>query len=476
MLKHGERPKTKFWGFYDGEKYRRFNQSKDLLKYLRQCEPLNLLHHANFDVIQLLIDGAKVQILKSHNGRLIKCKLYEHILTNTFSCFPISLGSIFKAFGYQKTDLGKLAKRNYDDCVLGLDCFLKMDSIFESLIGVSPLVKGTIAATGFGAAEICAGKMPKDLRFLESYRGGRVEVFNTNEMSCGKFDINSSYPTSILQCPTTDRLMRLRVKTKDWFCPFFKADESEMLLFPNGEFETWIYESNLEKYILPNCEKTSVKVLEKHPIDFEWLNNLKQLIEKLYELKQKETGGIRLVCKFGLNSLYGRIGLKGESERARVLDYPVDGDDITCSYIGKNRWIVFDKIERESRSNFPFASFITDNARARLYQSFVKNKAIYGDTDSVFTVLPKKSFNGIIGHKCGDWTFEKRAILKAQNIKDYMFDDEETRKGGSDSLTWSLKQFASGKNVQAVHRERRTGLRKRLVLPNGDTTPLTVKQ
>jgi hypothetical protein len=355
-----------------------------------------------------------------------------------------------------------------------LDCFLKMDSIFERLIGVSPLRKGTIAATGFGAAELQAGEMPKDLRFLEAYRGGRVEVFDTRETVCGKYDINSSYPTSILNAPESDYLLHCEVTTKDWFCPFFMADCTELLFFPNGKFETWIYQSNLEKYILPNAKKTTVKVLHKYKIDLTWLCDLHPLINNLYDLKQKETGGIRLVCKFGLNSLYGRIGLKGESERARVLNYPLDGDDLICNYLGKNRWLVFDKIQRESRSNFPMAAFITDNARARLYDAFTKNSALYGDTDSVFTRKSKHNFTGSIGDGVGQWTFEKRKMFHGINVKDYTFDGEETRKGGTTSKTWTLKQFASGKNVVEIIRQRRTGLRKRLVLPSGETVPLAV--
>lgn len=474
MLKDGERPKTKFWGYYDGTNYRTFERTSQFLKFLRQQPPKTILHHANFDVIQLLMDGADMTILKSHNNRLIKCALGEHYTINTYSCFPISLVQVFKAFGHKKTDLGQLAKRNYDDCVLGLECFLKLDEIFISLVGVSPLEKGTIAATGFSAAEKSAGKMPKDLRFLEAYRGGRVDVFDTRETYCSKWDINSSYPASIIDCPEKSQLLYCEVRTHDNTCPFFDAGNDEMLLFPNGKFRTWIYQDVLTRYISPNCEKTSIKVLKKVTINFEWLNRLKPLVETVYDKKQNSDGGVRLVCKFVLNSLYGRMGLKGESERARVLPFPVDGDDVSCSYIGKNRWLVFDKVTRECRSNYPFAAYITDNARGRLYESFVKNNALYGDTDSIFTKKTKQNFDGQTGENLGKWKYEGRDNLKAQNIKDYVFGDDEVRKGGSDFMQWTIKDFASGRNVSSVQRTRRTGLRKRLVLPNGETVPLIV--
>jgi len=473
LLKNGERPKTKFWGYYDGENYERFETTGKFLRFLKSQPPRTILHHANFDVIQLLMDGAEMEIHKSHNGRLIKCGLGEHITLNSFSCFPIALKQVFAAFGHKKTDLSKLAKRNYDDCVLGLQCFMALDEIFQNLVGVSPLQKGTIAGTGFAAAEKTAGKMPKDLRFLEAYRGGRVEVFDTREMLASKYDICSSYPASILNAPEKDTLLKLRVTTKDFYCPFFDSNVADMLLFPNGTFSTFIYESNLEKHIAPFMEKTDVKVISRHNIDLRWLCKLKELVAMAYERKQSSEGGVRLICKLLLNSLYGRMGLKGESERARVTNYPVDGDDIICEYIGKKRWLVFEKQQRECRSNYPFAAFITDNARCRLFQAFKQNGAVYGDTDSLFT--RSEDFIGECGEECGKWKYEGRNKLKAQNIKDYVFGDEEVRKGGSDFLTWTLKRFASGGNVVATHRERRTGLRKRTVLPNGETVPLVVK-
>jgi hypothetical protein len=473
-IKGGERPRTKFWGFYDGKQYRRFETTKQFFKFLRQSPPMALMHHANFDIVQMLVDGEDLKILRSHDGRLIRCQIGEHITINTYSCFPVRLENILKAYGYKKVSLSNLAKRNYGDCVDGYDAVLRLDAEFVAICGVSPLERGTIASTGFHAAEKFAGKMPKDLRFLEAYRGGRVEVYDTRTIHCSKYDINSSYPASILLCPHKSVLLKLKVKCGDWFCPFYDAKNSDMLLFPNGEFTTWIYQDVFERYIQPNMRNTRVKVLSRHPIDFTWLNGLKPMMKDVYELKNKSEGGRKEAAKFLLNSTYGRMGLRGESERARVFNFPVDGDDIRCDYLGKNRWMVFDKVERECRSNFPYAAYITDNARGRLYEAFVKNEAIYGDTDSLFSRAGKNRFQGRIGNDCGEWKFEHRETLEARNIKDYTFGDEEVRKGGSHFVLWSMKQYASGEPARDVTRERRTGLRKREVMPDGSTNPLKI--
>jgi len=471
-IKGGETPQTKFWGYADNIGYERFDSTKELVKFLRSKEPKTLLHHANFDVIQLLVDGADVRVLKSHNGKLIKCKLGKHLTLNTFASFPVSMKSIFKAYGFQKTSLSKLVKRNYEDCVNGLHCFLDLDSQFRRLCGVSPLSKGTIAGTGFGAAELFAGKMPKDLSFLESFRGGRVEVWDTNKMVASNYDIHSSYPKSFIEASQKEQLWHVQVRTKDYWGPLFAENENEMLLFPNGNFTSWVYKSNWEKYIETNCCQTKIKIISRHNFDFGWICELKDLILEIYAKKQSSTGAIQLVCKLLLNSLYGRIGLKGESERCRVLNYRADGDDISCHYISRGRWLTFDKVLREPRSNYPFAAYITDNARARLYAAVVRNGPAYGDTDSIFTRNEK--FRGKIGEACGEWGNNGRKLFRAQNVKDYRFGSKIVRKGGDEHTIWSIKRFA--KHLPALHvvRHRLQGLRKRLVMPDGTTEPLTI--
>lgn len=500
MIKSGEYPRTLFWGYADENGYKRFESTKKLLTFLKyETEELTLLHHSNFDVLQLLLDGANVQILRSHNTRLIRCKIFKHILLNSYSCFPIPLAKVFECYGYKKTPLqcpshehneegiydcpdcqSLLAKRNYEDCVNGLTCFLKLDETFTKLVEVSPLQRGTIAGTSFTAAQNCAGaKLPEDTRYLEAYRGGRVEVYNTNKTTADKYDINSSYPFSILDTPRSDTILLVRVSTKDNFCPLYDVCVDDCLLFPNGHFLSYTFESNLERYLKPHWSKTTIKVIKKEKIDFSWLCSLRPLIEKLYRLKNKSKlngeQAIETACKLLLNSMYGRIGLKGESERARFMDYRPDGDEVTTYKLNK-KFLVFDTIHREVKSNYPFAAYITDNARARLYRAFVGSKAYYGDTDSVMTPTGKPYFdaNEKQGNDCGEWKHEGRDTFKANNVKDYFWGDEEVRKGGSGFTQWTLKTLASGKKPVAIERERISELKKRITTFSGETLPVVV--
>lgn len=515
MIRDGEYPRTLFWGFADANRYERFESTAAFLKFLRREPPTTLLHHSNFDVLQLLLDGAKVQIKRTHNARLIRCGLYKHELLNSFSVFPLPLAQIFDCFGFQKSPLtcnkhaepkreetehernrrikaseqcrecGRfLAKRNYDDCRDGLTSFLRMDETFLRLVGVSPLERGTIAGTSFRAAQMCAGaKLPIDERFLESYRGGRVEVFNTSLFErAHKYDINSSYPYSFIDCPERDELLQIDVRTEDYYCPFFDALVADTLLFPNGTFQSWVFRSNMERYLEDSWTKTSVRIRKRIKIDFSWLKAVVPLVEKLYRLKNesKEKGNtaVETACKLLLNSLYGRIGLRGESERCRILDYFPDGLETTVFRLGPRRYLVFDTVYRETKSNFPFAAFITDNARARLYRAFVGGAALYGDTDSVITAGRTNFFNSrsAVGGSIGQWKFEGQAPFQAINVKDYLWGEDEIRKGGDGYVQWTLKTFASGKRPREINRERISELRKRVTTFNGETLPHVVNR
>jgi hypothetical protein len=474
-LKHGEWPKTKFWGFYDGQDYRRFESTKLLCRFLRSQKPMRLFHHYNFDVLQLLLDGAPAKIVKTHNSRIIATQLGKHRLVNSFSLYPVSLGKILAAFEIKKISLDKLEERNYSDCVDGLNCIVKLSAEIESVCGVNPLTKETIGGVGAAAAKLVAGSMPIDLRFIESFRGGRVEVYDTRKQMATLFDVNSSYPFSICQAQEKMTLLKVRVKTNDWFCPFFDSRNFERLEFPNGDFNSWIFADTLERYIIPNSKHTKIHIIKRVNIDGAWLVRLQDYTRSLFELKQRHAGtGRGEACKFLLNSTYGRIGLRPEREICIVTDRVAAGRNVLWTELPNGMFISFFKIKTEPKSNFPLAAFITDNARGRLYEAFVKTKAIYGDTDSVFSPL-EKAKGLYVGTGLGDWKNKGCATFQAHSPKDYTFGSKTVLKGGKQSFQWTLKRLVAGKPVALVERTRRTSLEKRRLLADGTTEPNIVR-
>lgn len=488
-IKAGERPRTLFWGYAD-EKigYRRFNSTEKFTRFLQILPPRNIIHHFNYDVIQLLRDGYhQIEFNRSHNGKFILTKLAgRHTALNSGAIYPVGLGEIMKAFGYDKTPLDQLEKRNYEDCVLGLECFLKLDQMFVDLIGQSPLRRHTIAATTFAAAEAFAGKMPKDLSYVEAYRGGRVEVFDTREHLAKRYDIKSSYPAAFFDCPEESELLTVRVNSKDHWGPLACKDYTERLVFPSGQFESYVYRDVLDRYILPNAPGLSVTVLDKTRIDLRWLQGVRPLIQKLYILKNAyaKNSAQNLLGKLGLNSCYGRIGLKGLSERCELLPYfPQNRNGATVCQLGWKHYLVWYNQQHEPRSNFPLASYITDNGRGRLYEGIVKTTALYCDTDAVDTDTEAKP--GTIGNDLGNWAFDKEERFKAGNLKDYRRGNQvwphtgepwqwgqRHVKGGEVNLQWTLKLMASGEPARRVEKTFSGELKKRKLLPDGTTIPL----
>src|SRR5439155_20614823 len=137
--------------------------------------------------------------------------------------------------------------------------------------------------------------------------------------------------------------------------------------------------------------------------------------------------------KLFLNSIYGKIGLRGYSEKVELFPYPRHRRGPSCSWsqIGFNSWLCFSEICREPRSNYPIAAYITDNARARLYRAFVETGALYGDTDSLVTTgAPPKN----VGDGIGQWKFEGTESFQGNNVKDYRWGQNHVVKGGMSNL------------------------------------------
>jgi hypothetical protein len=474
-IRAGEFPRVLFWGFANSKGYFRFDTTRKLLNFLKKCNRHVIFHHTNFDILMLLLENAPVRIYRTHAQRIILSRLFQHTLKNSYALFPAKLENILRLFGKSKTGLHNLDKRNFEDTADALECFLKFDAIFERVLGVSILRSNTLSGAVFRAAQKQVGPMPTETRFLESYRGGRTDVFNTEvhpAVSC--FDINSSYPKSVLECEPTETLLELTVDCREFYAPFFDADTTEKLVFPNGKFRTWIFESNLER-IRADGLKAKIKIRSRAKLDFAWLYNLKPFIQKLYDLKSNaENDALRECAKLGLNSFYGRIGLKPEFEVCRVLDYKPDFDEVTIFPLGKRRFLCFwNVVKLNTKSNYAFASFITDNARARLFNALRRVNAIYCDTDSVFTLDAGAVSKLDIGPKCGQWACKGQGAFQAFAPKDYVFDNTVRIKGGIEKTQWTLKMLAAGLPPRLITRHRLDATDgKRIPRPDGWTEPI----
>lgn len=482
-LAHGQRPRTLFWGLaIDGEDYRRFDTTAQLWNFLaRYREPLCLYSHHDYDQVQALVDGAPLRVGDVRSGRILRSKIgNRHEWRNSHALFPSSLAEILRACGFEKPALDELEARNVADTVDALEAFKRCAEQYEALWGIQPLGSKylTAASCAFAAAEKVSGKLPRYVEDRQYYRGGRVEAFRVGE--CGRadaWDINSSYPASFLDAPATDALVICDVDVRgDGPGPLcWITSDEDKLLFPAGRFRTAVWASNYERYIRPHGAVKAVRTERVIPCDFRWIVDLQDTVRSAYGLrlaaKARGDGAFAYAAKIGLNSIYGRLGLKAEREIAITDDRIPEGEDVTYYRI-KSGYLSFKKIHSDPAANYLFASYITDNARARLYDGLMRaqGEPLYCDTDSIY-LRAGSGFPMRQGDELGAWKHEGTACFSVYSVKDYTFGEKTVRKGGDEQYQWTLRRAAGGKSAALVQKTRISEYDKRDVLGDGSTLP-----
>lgn len=512
FLKDGEKPRTLFWGLaVEGEGYRRFETTVALWRYLeKRRDKLIIYHHHDFDVIQALVDGAPLTVSRVRGGRIMLSHGPKpHEWRNSYMLFPTGLKDILESCGFKKIGLDNLEERNRADTEDALKAFRILDAKYLGLWGIAPLCAGflTAASVAFASAEIDAGPVPEWIRDRDAYRGGRVEAFRVGP--CGEsdlWDINSSYPFSFLDAPPKDTLYFLHVEVDtDGASPFFHLDEpSRKLLFPIGKFRTAVWGSSYDRYIAPHGGIKSVAIERRISADFRWIRLVAQRLAKAYlvraQAKERGDSALAYAAKIGLNSVYGRLGMKPEREIAStVVKLPPDPDITYCDLPG-NRFLVFKKIPARPRANYLFASYITCNARARLYDAICRSSGVhYVDTDSLY-VAKGQGAPQPQGKAMGRWKYEATEDFAVETSKDYTFGKTVKRKGGrvicgcskdglegphkedlskcpnlqTQNFVWTVKQALDKGVVTEQSKERLTTYDKREILPSGATRPIVV--
>lgn len=502
-LRDRERPQTKFWGLaIDDEDYRDFKTTDELMRFLaqRSGEKLCMYHHHDFDSIQAIMDGSKLRVDRVRKGRILRAiDPQGNEWRNSHALFPSALKEILEACGYEKPSLDDLRARNRADTVDALEAFKKVAAGFELAFGINPLGAKwlTVAGVAFAAAQKVAGELPVYLENRDCYRGGRVEAFKVcscpgvSSIEDGRiaarycrcrpvrsYDIASSYPFAFLDAPRTDVLYLADVDVdphEEGACPFYLHGERK-LTFPRGRFRTSFWKSSYERYIEPHAVVRRVRPVEKIRCDLGWIAALRDFVKQAYDLRarvKKTNGPLAYACKIGLNGCYGRLGMDTVREVAIQSPTVGAGDDVTYRRLPSGEFLSFVDVRTTPKANYLFASAITCNARARLYDALRKNpRAVYCDTDSVF-VDARDEFQGELGNELGQWKEEGEGKLTIRGLKDYVFDGKEKLKGGREHFEWSIKKALSRGEVREVKRRRVSVYDKREVLSTGRTIPLT---
>jgi len=201
-----------------------------------------------------------------------------------------------------------------------------------------------------------------------------------------------------------------------------------------GNWKGWIYSREMD-----NAKKFGYTFTIIRGYKFKEAIIFKDYILKMYELRQKYPSGtaMNLVAKLGMNSLYGKIGMKTDKQVVEIIDTSTEAGNLKLSsllatygeniqnYFNIDKYLVYVirkedlKIKSDGSSsayidhyhgsdvNVAVASAIT--AGGRISMSRFKNNPnvnlYYTDTDSV--IIDNQLHPSVVGPGLGQFKLEK---------------------------------------------------------------------
>lgn len=259
----------------------------------------------------------------------------------------------------------------------------------------------------------------KEVTALErkAYIGGRVECFRIGKQYGGPFvslDFNSAYsfvmanneyPYKLVEynqqfdierykqiLKTFAVVAKIEVETPE---SAYAVHYDNKIVFPIGNFECYVCSTGLQYAIDNKHVKKIIEVAIYRKTDL-FSKYVNYFINLKIEYAEANNLIINKLCKYMLNSLYGKFGQKGivrtEFETFTDRDYSkeVVWDAVKKEYViilKLMNKIIYMYHDNEGDNSFPgLAAHITENTRFLLWniiKQLGKNKVLYCDTDSV---------------------------------------------------------------------------------------------
>lgn len=244
---------------------------------------------------------------------------------------------------------------------------------------------------------------------FKGYYGGRCEAIGRGYIEGYEYyDFNSLYPfcmTKIFPHPNTLRTTRkpqmsyirdyeglseVTVEAPYMDYPLLPYRHDNKLLFPTGEFRATYTNLELRKALDLGY---SIKTIHKIHYFNKECEPFRDFVNDLYRKRKefKELGNpMEYVVKICMNSLYGKFGQKFQ-DRDNWIPIPETLEDMDklIHYERVGQFLRIKKGTEEPKAYCipAFASYVTAYARLHLYDSIIKTKPIYYDTDSLFTKI-----------------------------------------------------------------------------------------
>lgn len=374
------------------------------------------------------------------NGRIVECRMFGHVLRDSFAIIPAPLRDYkkdktdYKTFERGRREKHKAAILEYlhSDCVHLLELVWAFVEQFGPRLTIgSTSIKELIKLHPFERLN-----ERQDAYFRPWYFGGRVQAFRSGLLP-GPWeyaDVNSMYPDRMANdLHPIGAAFEVGEELPDNFDePFFAkiigVQRTDVAPFPvrvEGGGLNWraagrqvfsVTSHELKAALEHDLIKIE-RVLEvARPQKF---GNFAAFVNHWAERKitAEKAGDItgKMFAKFISNSAYGKTGQDPRHYKDYVLhrDFGREGELVAkryepCTDFGEFEvWQRQAKVHHKAFYNVSIAASITGAARAKLLRGLLAAEdPIYCDTDSIIC----KKFNGEIDpHKLGAWKIEARA-------------------------------------------------------------------
>jgi hypothetical protein len=414
-------------GFFDGEKYTRFDSLDDFIRHVLVKKYRNYLifaHSMSYDG-QFFVDKLKdynqaYSIMPILNGsRMLELKVRDRHknvwkFRDSFGLLPASLQELTTNFNVEHKKLdedmkGMLTNPEYNrnDCIGLWEVLMKFREINGSQFGM------TISQTSLMNFRLNYLTTPIQTvrefenQFRFAYHGGRVEVFKFNCNPDKKFyyyDICSLYPYVMREfdypigkfrktTPDIDKCGFTYAKVEDLHnYPVLPQLLDHKMMFLRGWKEGWF--TNQELRYVRDATNGGME-LHKSLLCDEFEPIFRTYVDDLYgkRLKAKEEGNKAMdyTYKIQLNSLYGKLGESREKERIIINPEKLE-EDMIIEYQHSGTYIIKKLEESQSSHIIPsIPAMVTANARIYMHKwmNMVKPQNLYYmDTDSLITDIP----------------------------------------------------------------------------------------
>ncbi len=447
------------------------------------------------------------------NEEPIKDKTKTVVLLSSTNFYSDTLANIAKVFGLEKIDIKKEYGEDYNNITLENSIIYckqdvkvlqtAMEELFKFIKNEDLGCMGkTAASQSFNAFKhrfmthnIYVHTNEKAINLeRKSYYGGRVECFKIGEMKNNDYyyiDVNSMYPyvmanfrypTRLLSYQKYNSLCDIKLSINEGQGviayvkvkidkPYFPLRKDKKLIFPIGEFWTYLATPELEFAIKHNliinvgeCSYYHMEPIFKSFVDYFYNKRLdaKKIGDKIHDY----------LFKLMMNCLYGKFGQLKENWEpvsfapphaiSNFIENDFDtGEEKHVKELGGTR---FEKIGEDSEAfnSFPaVASHVTSQARIHLLNHILTaeiENVYYMDTDSLMInktgyINLKDTLNESI---LGKMKLEDHAVyMKINAPKDYIFDGDKKRLEKRKGISRDARLLTDEEYITYINKKRK---------------------